>query len=1451
MAGIILLPALLYSILRIPVVQTRTVNYISQELARELDSEISIGRVSISFFNKISLNEVYISDQNGDTLAYIHRLVAGIGPISTKKKSIHFTSVNFDGFFMNLHKNSDGVNNLKFLVRHFKKNDDSIEKESWKIFATEMELKNSRLYVSRFDTTPKPNGINYSDLRFLNMNIKATDFAFFNDSVLANFQHIEVQEQSGFSVNHIEGKFIINPVFLSLEDAHLHTGSSNIAINNLDFYYQDYDGLSDFVEHVSMEIYVSDSEVSFTDIAAFAPSLEGMNDLLHLEAYVSGKIGSLSCRYVDLKYGEKTRFSGDIQFMGLPDIDHTFIHADINSLTSNYKDIENLRLPNLSKAEYAQIPALVNELGLFNYRGFFTGFVADFVAFGELKTDAGTLISDIKLKEDLSLETMYYSGNIETRDFSLQKIFPELTWLGGINLNFHVEGKSDAGSINTRLDGLISEIIINNQSIHGISIRGNQDNERFDGFMNIDDEHVSLEFSGLVDFSQDVPYFSFSSIIDTLDLIALGLIAGDSIASFKADIQTNFKASSLDDLEGEILLWDVRYTKNNQSIEMNDFSLFADRDEENSFLRVNSSLLDIHIEGLYLFKDIPLLMTQYLTYYFPSLGLKHQRVVDEHNFQYEIKIKEPDQLLEAFLPKMKIPSGAYISGNMNSSKPSFTMNIELPQFEFSSIKLNKGVAFLHADFNDLEFNLDANNLELTQDFFLEGFEFASISKSDTSAIQLKWKNQSIKRNQGDVKALLHIENVLTSNPIFNLDILSSVLVVSDSIWNLKPSKVQIDGNSLSIESFVASQNRQSIAIDGGLYRGDIDTLVVRLAGIELSDFNSITRNYGIETSGVVEGSASLLTGNRGSLFFSDLVVDSLHLNSEYLGNLIVSSIWNDTLNRVEMFSDLKKGTMNPMRIKGSFQPKGELLDFTIDLDKFNLKAVEPFMVGIFSNVNGIVSQTLNLKGSLSNPQLLGELKVQRAAFTVDYLNTRYFFSDFIQFKPDTILLQSISLTDSEGNQAVMNGRFTHQSFKNFAMNIGIETSNLLVLNTSVFENPDYYGKALAAGVFTISGPLDNILIDINARTNAGTLFNILLDAGSDASSGSFVTFVNPNKDDLLDEKEELRMPGGLRLNFNLEVTPEAEVQLIFDSKMGDIIRGNGQANLKMEINSQGDFTMYGDFTIQKGDYLLTLANFFSRKFKIKEGGSIRWSGSPYEAEMDLIAYYEAQAQLKDLLSDSSDVYRNKLNVECQIAMTGNLLEPDFQFKIQLPASADTEQTILNGLPDNELNKQFISLLVINQFQPLLGFSLAGGSAFGSSNLSQNTTEILSNQLSHWVSQISNDFDIGFKYRPGNELSTDELEFALRTQLFNDYLTINGNLGVGGQYAYTNTMVGDVEAELKIIESGKLRLKAFNRSNTNLDYEKGPFTRGVGVFFREEFNSVGDLWKKYFSISDDE
>jgi hypothetical protein len=158
-----------------------------------------------------------------------------------------------------------------------------------------------------------------------------------------------------------------------------------------------------------------------------------------------------------------------------------------------------------------------------------------------------------------------------------------------------------------------------------------------------------------------------------------------------------------------------------------------------------------------------------------------------------------------------------------------------------------------------------------------------------------------------------------------------------------------------------------------------------------------------------------------------------------------------------------------------------------------------------------------------------------------------------------------------------------------------------------------------------------------------------------------------------------------------------------------------------------------------------------------------------------------------------------------------------------------------------MNQQAISLLVLGSFS---------STGTGGTN-PVNPAAIVSNTLSNMLSQISNDFNIGINYMPGDQVSSEQLEVALSTQLLDDRLIIDGNIDVSGSNSSsqkTSSIVGDINVEYKLTPDGRFRVKAFNRSNDlTLFNDYAPYTQGVGVFYRKDFNNLGELFRKSGSV----
>jgi hypothetical protein len=489
-----------------------------------------------------------------------------------------------------------------------------------------------------------------------------------------------------------------------------------------------------------------------------------------------------------------------------------------------------------------------------------------------------------------------------------------------------------------------------------------------------------------------------------------------------------------------------------------------------------------------------------------------------------------------------------------------------------------------------------------------------------------------------------------------------------------------------------------------------------------------------------------------------------------------------------------------------------------------------------------------LNGMLAAPQLTGYADVSNGGLYVDYLGTQYQIEDRIWIEPDRFVFDELKLRDEKNNEAKIHGYIGHQAFGDWTFNLlgDLEKEPLLVLNTTEEQNQDYYGRAYATGNFKINGDLEKLNFDIALKTRVGTKLMMPMASSGDEEIGQFIQFVKP---DQIKEEPPLDL-SGISLNIQIDVTPDAELSIIFDEAVGDVMKGRGQGHLSMGISKLSTFDMYGQIEIVSGNYLFTLANLINKDFSVQPGGTISWYGDPYNAELKLAAVYKVNASLSDILADANQTGQ-RVPVDLLMNLTGKMLNPNVAFDIKLPSADPMTKSRFEAIMSNEQekNRQAFSLLVLRQFMspPNIVKSADASTNFG---VAANTTELLSSQISNWLSQISDDFNLGFNYRSGDQISNEEIALALSTQLFDNRVQLSGNFGVSKGNAINqqpSNYIGDVKVEYLLTKDGKLKLMAYNESNNYRDIttQQSPYTQGVGLVYQQDFDHLKELIQSWF------
>ncbi len=1441
----------MYIIFKSSFFQTIITQRIASYLSAQLKAEVSLTSVDISFFNSVILENVFVSDQQKDTLIFVKELQVKIKNINFTNHTIVLNKIELNEPTVNLFLDSLEQMNYSFIIKAFSNDSAPTSSGTWKIAVHDLDLNMAKFSYKKFDAIAQNTGMNYKDIKVSKINLSIKDFTNKGDSLKFKIENISGREKCGLTLNHFSANAVIDTNGIFLQNVLINTLDSRLECNKLVFLIKSVDDLDDFENKVKIIANVKKSLIGTKDISYFSSWLWGLKENIVFEGKIKGTVSDFKAKNVKIQYLDNTYISGNFAITGLPNIEQTFMTLEFSELNTNAGDLSKIPIYPFTSHNTMEIPIEVKRLGKIYYKGELTGFTGDFVAYGELKTSIGNITTDISLKQDTISGFTKYKGHLISEKFDLGSIVDLKESVGKISLNAKVEGKYKGKKLFANIQGSINDIELKKYTYKNLTVEGDLTESKFEGSLNVNDENLKMDFLGKIDFSKKIPAFDFTADISKIQLSKLNLIHYDSIATLSFLLSARFSGNNMDNLLGKVELFNFKYKSSRINEQFGNISITSEKNSSGSILQFNSGILNASLVGNVHFSNLLTSLNRTLNSYIPSLNfikeIKNNNVHNEENdFVFSIDFINTQSILKEFVPNLLLAQNTKLNLTFNSIKNTFDLSISSGNISYSGITAQNSDIKFYTKNEKLCYLINTKKLGLAENANMQNLNIQGSTQNNTGELSLRWDNPDSLVYKGNISFLYKFNKVNNKTfPSVMLEANPSMLVFSNVEWYINDAKAEIFDSLISIKQLTINSDSQYVYVNGKISKNPSDTLTVLLNKINLTNSNLFIKKYGVELNGLVNGNL-FITGLLGKIkLLSNINIENFKINNEEIGNTYINSQWDNNTNNILISGNANRGNIKTLDFKGKYFTNGDI-NFDVTLNKIMLNLAEPYINNIMSDIKGIASGTLTIKGNTSNPIIEGIIKIQKGAFFIPYLQTRYNVTTDVEIKPDSFNFSDVTVFDSDGNKATLNGNISHNNFKNVKFNLGIVTDKFLMLNTLEKDNELFYGKAYASGVVNLTGTPENLNIDVTAKTEKNTKIFIPLSSGTDVNQQNFIHFKNNGKDSVNVYTEQKIDLSGINMNFNFQATPDAEVQIIFDSKVGDIIKGKGNGNLRLEITPTGEFKMFGYYTIESGDYLFTLRNVINKKFVIDKGGTISWNGNPYKAILDISAVYKLKASLYDLMLDST--YKQRVPVECVLNLSNNLLKPDFQFSIKLPEGDSKPNNLINSLSNEDLNKQIISLLVLNRFvTPEIYRNNAQSYESKSTNaVGTNSSELLSDQLSHWLSQISKDVDIGVNYRPGDELTHDEVELALSTQILNDRVTLNGNVGVGGNQAtQSSNFVGDFEVDVKINKSGKLMVKGFNRSNTDILNDTGPYTQGLGLFYKEDFDSFGKLLQQYW------
>jgi hypothetical protein len=1421
-------------IFSIPAVQTWVANKVTTNLNETYGTDINIKRLGLNWKGEVDIREVYIADHHQDTLIYSKEVQTNIISFQNLiQGDLGFGNIALDRakLYVKTYKGEE-TDNLSIFAKKFDTGKPSTSPFS--LFSNDVSLTNSKVKIT-------DENLENPDVFILNsVNVVADNFKIEDTDVKANIKSLSLIAARGITIKDMQADFAYTATNITLKDLNLETVESKI-VGEIDLDYSK-NGMANFVNDVVIIANLKDSKIATNDLNAFYNEF-GPDQLILLDTEFKGTLNNFTANNLKFQTGD-TNIEGDYAFENILDSEKEYaITATNHNISTNYFDLRRF----MPKVLGEVVPVELKELGAFNLSGNTSIIGSELNTKSNLRSGIGQANVDLKMGNINNIDNAYYKGNVVLKDFNLGKI-ANTTSLGKMTADLDFDGRGfSKNTVNTEVTGTVSSFYFEDYNYQNIVVSGNLKNPLFNGELSIDDPNLKLQFKGLIDASAETNQLDFEADIEYSDLNKLNLIKRDSISVFTGKVVVDMEGKTIDDVVGTINFAQTFYQNERDYYYFDDFTITSSFEGKVRTIEINSpDIINGKISGEFLIEDIPNLFQNGIASIYANYI--PQEVTTNQYIDYEFVVY--NKIVDVFVPQLKLGDNTRVKGSVSSDESKFKLDFRSPEILLFDNYIGKLNIQVDND-NPLYNTYIAADSVYTGFYNIKDLNIINKTLNDTMYVRSEFAGGTKKED------LFNLSLYHTINPAGKsvIGVKKSDITYKGKVWylnenNNRLNKVVFDDNftEIRIDSLVLSHEEQLIQMAGVLRDSTYKDLKVRFKDVNIGDITPEIDS--LRLKGNMNGKFDFLQKNGAYYPNSTVTIDDVNINEIPFGDLSLKIDGNEDLTKYRINTSLTNNDVKSINAVGEIDvsPRNPQIQMNVDLNQFNMQAFSPFGGDVITNIRGLISGNAKVSGSYKSPDILGRFSLENSGLKIPYLNTDFDIENNAQIivTKNKFQIGYTNITDTKyKTEGLLSGNATHTNFGNWELNLNIDApERLLVLDTPPDEDALYYGTAFISGDAKIRGPIDELVIDVNATTEEGTTFKIPISDTESISDDSFVHFLSP-------EEKEARINGetiisedvkGLSLNFDLDINKNAEVEVVVDKVNNSTLKGRGAGILLIEINTNGKFQMYGDFQVYEGQYDFRYGGIIQRTIDVVPGGNITWDGAPEKANLNLSAVYRTQANPSVLLDNPSA--NTKIPVEVYVGLEGQLEQPELSFSIDFPRVSSTLKSELQYKLQNQeqMQNQALFLLASNSF---VNDNYAGSNAFAGT-----VADRVSSLVSSLFANQDGKFRVGLDYEVGNRTpnqeTADRFGITLSTQI-SDRIIINGKVGVPVGGANDNAVAGDVEVQWLINEDGSLRMKFFNRQ-ADLQFigEDQIFEQGTGISYSVDFNTFQELYRKLFN-----
>ncbi len=1357
---------------------------------------------------------------------------------------------------------------------------DTLAQANWRVIAKNVELKGVNFMMDDESKPRQPYGMDYAHLDIRNLVFESEDILYTSDSILGNIKHLAVTEKSGFDLKELKTQFAYHSKGAYLRDFYLETDNT-ILQDYLEVNYPSIDTLATRADLMSFKLNLQKSIVGLKDVLIFVPDLRQQdlfrkygNERLNLEAAVNGYVNAININNFYLAGLNNTKVHLTGKMNGLPETERLNYNLNIIELRSTNKDITAIVPPQA----LAQIRVPDN----FMARGTVSGTMQDYRTNLAVMSSDGAAVLRGYVYMSPGKGNERYDMYVSTDKLNVGRILKQDSTMGRITANLTAKGRSfDLKKMEALVNGDIENAGLMGYDYHAISFEGKVTKQKGNLALVSADPNLQLQLDADADLTGEDPKIKAKLNIDSADLQALKLYTDEM--RIRALILADVDKLDADYPSGMVVIDRPTVVTKGQRFFMDTLQITSRPNADSGqYIVVDADALQALITGRTPLSQIGNIITEHINRHYAIMAdssrdtlrtVAKNRPADTANkipqdYNLNLKAVVRDRpLLYALIPSLRALDTVRIDAGVYPQR--MFLNVDAPRIAMDGLAIDS--AKIRVNENDSALYYQASINKVTQPGFMLWYTNANGSV-DGNAISANVSiADSARRDRFALSALY------SQFPDRQELTLNEGLMLNYKTWQVsQPNKVVMAKDGIYVQNFKISNGGESISLNSETPSYSAP-MTVAINNFLISNITEIVQKDTLLANGILNSNIVVKNLTTAPAANGNLSIQQLAVMDDTIGDLNID-LQEASANKAAANITLS-GRGNDIVISGSYFPQpvnGNNFDLTVDVRALNLKSMEGVAMNQLKNSSGFIRGTLQIKGTPDAPVITGELRTDNLATTPTALGTQFSMpQEKILFTSEGIMFENFKLVDSNGNNAAINGQIITKDLKNIELALRIRAREWQALNSTRADNDLFYGRLVLSTNMNVRGTPSAPKVDGDLTIHDTTKFTVAIpksDPGIEEREGvvEFVDMSDPDRYKLLMPKDttpKMAMRSGADLNLNVGIEKNAEFNVVIDQATGDFLRVRGEANLNTAMNPDGTIGLTGTYDLQQGTYQLNY-NFIKRRFDIQPGSTITFAGDPMDAEVNIVAAYEANIAPYDLVERQVDeaqlnYYKQRLPFDVQLKLKGPLMKPEVSFDIVLPdekgyrVSADVITLVQGKLAElrnnpSELNKQVFAVLVLNRFVSENPFE-SGTSTDAEFIARQSASRFLSEQFNKLADNLIGGFELNLDlestedYTTGEKRNRTDLNVSASKRLLDDRLTITvgNNFELEGQNQNTNQntslVPGNLAADYKLTTDGRYLVRVYRQNELENIIEGYAVETGVSFIFNLEYNRFRSLF----------